>query len=238
MQGRSVFGGLQTAFALQAMRALVPSVPLRTLQTTFIAPVSGSMHARARILRQGKNVTHVEARIGDDASPQALVVGAFGAARSSAVSRTVVQPAVEVDPTKVVALPLGKRVENGPHFSSHFGVKWLRGRPPFTGDRTPNHVLEVAIDDDGAATEAHLVAIADYPPPVGLSYLEAAAPGSTLTWMLQLLVDDLTGILLSDFRLDLEMVAARDGYTSQSVTIYAPDGTAVALSHQSMLVFG
>ena len=37
---------------------------------------------------------------------------------------------------------------------------------------------------------------------------------------------------------DAQLVAARDGYTSQAVTIYAPDGTALALSQQSMLVFG
>src|SRR4051794_23479874 len=81
MQGRSVFGGLQAAFALRAMRVLVPDAPLRTLQTTFIAPVAASMRVRARILRQGKNATHVEARIGDDTATQAIVIGVFGIAR-------------------------------------------------------------------------------------------------------------------------------------------------------------
>ena len=238
MQGRSVFGGLQVAFALRAMRALLPSVPLRTLQTTFVAPISGSMRAHARIIRQGKNVTHVEARIGDEASPQAIVIGAFGTGRSSAVARTVVQPAVEFDPARVIGVPLAARTENAPHFAGHFGVRWLRGLPPFMGDTTYDHVLEVSMDDDGSATEAHLIAIADYPPPVGLSFLKAAAPGSTLTWMLQLLVDDVSGLPLTGFRIDAQLVAARDGYTSQAVTIYAPDGTALALSQQSMLVFG
>jgi acyl-coenzyme A thioesterase PaaI-like protein len=238
MQGRSVFGGLQVAFALQAMRALVPSVPLRTLQTTFVAPVSGSMQAHARIVRQGKNVTHVEARIGDEASPQAIVIGAFGNARSSAVARTVVRPELTYDPARVVGVPFEARSESAPHFAGHFSVRWLRGLPPFTGDTTFDHVLEVGIDDDGSASEAHLIAIADYPPPIGLSHLKTVAPGSTLTWMLQLLVDDLTDLPLSGIRIDAELVAARDGYTSQSVTVYAPDGTALALSQQSMLVFG
>jgi acyl-CoA thioesterase len=238
MQGRSVFGGLQVAFALQAMRALVPETPLRTLQTTFIGPVSGSMRAQARILRQGKNVAHVEARIGDEASPQAIVIGAFGTARSSAVARAVVRPPVDFDPARVIALPFSARNQSAPHFAGHFSVRWLRGMPPFTGDTTYDHVLEVGIDDDGSASEAHLVAIADYPPPVALSFLKAPAPGSTLTWMLQLLTDNLAGVPLSDFRIDTELVAARDGYTSQSVTIYAADGTPLALSHQSMLVFG
>lgn len=239
MQGRSVFGGLQAAFALQAMRRLVPSVPLRTLQTTFIAPVAGHVRASARILRQGKNVTLVEARLGEDeATPQALMVAAFGTARSSVVARQVVQPAVELDPARVVALPIGLRSDNGPQFTSQFGVRWLRGLPPFTGDTSYQQVLEVEMADEGSASEAHVIAVADYIPPIGLSFLRTAAPGSTLTWMLQLLVDDLSGIPLSGFRVDAELSAARDGYTSQAVTIYAADGTPLALSHQNMLIFG
>jgi hypothetical protein len=150
----------------------------------------------------------------------------------------VVQPEVAHDPARVIALPLNDRNQHAPHFAGHFGVRWLRGLPPFTGDTTYDHVLEVGIGDDGEASEAHLIAIADYPPPVALSFLKAPAAGSTLTWMLQLLTDDLSGIPLSDFRIDTELVAARDGYTSQAVTIYAANGKALALSHQSMLVFG
>lgn len=238
MQGRSVFGGLQAAFALQAMRAVLPHVPLRTLQTTFIAPVSGDMRATAKIVRQGKNVATVEARIGDDDAPQAIVIGAFGSARSSAVARRVVQPVVEIDPARVIALPFAARSESAPQFASHFSVRWLRGMPPFSGDTAFQHVLEVGIDDDASTSEAHMIALADFPPPVGLSLLKSPAPGSTLTWMLQLLVDDFSALPRTGLRIDAELVAARDGYTSQSVTMYAPDGTALALSHQSMLVFG
>jgi len=66
LQGRTVFGGLQAAVALRAMRTLVPEVPLRTLQGTFLAPVpEGTLTATARVLRTGKSATHVEARIVD-----------------------------------------------------------------------------------------------------------------------------------------------------------------------------
>jgi hypothetical protein len=236
MQGRSVFGGLQAAFALQAMRALVPEAPLRTLQVTFIAPVAGEMKARARILRQGKNAAHVEVRVGAEET-QALMIGVFGTARSSSVARTVVQPPLQVDPAQVFEKPIGSPAL-GPSFTTHFGVRWLRGKPVFSGDRSFQHVLEIALDDDGPLSEAHLLAIADFIPPIGLSHLSSPAPGSTLTWMLELLVDRMPPVPLHGFRVDAELVAARDGYTDQSVIIYAPDGTALALSHQSMLVFG
>jgi hypothetical protein len=237
MQGRSVFGGLQAAFALRAMRALVPEVPLRTLQATFIAPVAGEMKARARVLRQGKNAAHVEVRLGDGDETQGLMMGVFGAPRSSVVARTVVQPAIDVDPAQVFDKPIGTS-GGGPIFASHFGVRWLRGKPVFSADRGFHHVLEIALDDDAPASEAHLLAIADFIPPIGLSHLSSPAPGSTLTWMLELLVDHIAPVPLRGFRVDAELLAARDGYTDQTVTIYAPDGTALALSHQSMLVFG
>src|SRR5262249_60793476 len=58
MQGRSVFGGLQAAVALAAMRTLVPDAPLRTLQMAFVAPVGArDLRARAATLRAGKSAT-------------------------------------------------------------------------------------------------------------------------------------------------------------------------------------
>jgi hypothetical protein len=43
---------------------------------------------------------------------------------------------------------------------------------------------------------------------------------------------------LSGWRMEAELVAARDGYTSQSVMLFAPSGEAIARTQQSMLVFG
>jgi hypothetical protein len=56
--------------------------------------------------------------------------------------------------------------------------------------------------------------------------------------MLELLCDDVRNFPLDGWRIDAELIAARDGYTNQSVMLWGPDGTAVALSRQSMLVFG
>lgn len=244
MQGRSVFGGLQVALAVQAMRTLVPAVPLRTLQATFVAPVpAGRMEVGAAVLRTGKSASHVEARIvaasggggggGDGGATQAIVLGVFGAARPSAVAHTPVRP--EVVPSRerpFVAPP-------GPGFGQHFAVRWLRGSSPFRGNPALQHVVEINLSDDGAtATEAHAIAIADFIPPIGLAHLTSPAPGSTLTWMIEWLTDSVAGLPLSGWRVDATMVAARDGYTSQSNLLWGPGGEAVAISRQSMLVFG
>jgi len=143
MQGRSVFGGLQIAFALQAMRELVPQVPLRTLQVTFVAPIAGTMRARAQILRTGKNATHVEARIGDTGATQAVVIGVFGSGRSSGVARTPAPRVLVAGEAARFELPFGTEV-GGPSFARHFAGRWFRGQPPFSGGRETDQVLELA----------------------------------------------------------------------------------------------
>ena len=79
LQGRSTFGGLQAALALRAMRGLVPAtLSLRSLQVAFVAPVSGgAVRITARVLREGKNVIQVEARLLEGEETACLVIGVF-----------------------------------------------------------------------------------------------------------------------------------------------------------------
>ena len=79
LQGRSVFGGLQAAIAVAAMRTQVDAaLPLRTLQVTFVAPVpAGGVRARAVVLRRGGSATQVEARIVAGDQVLLLAVGIF-----------------------------------------------------------------------------------------------------------------------------------------------------------------
>jgi acyl-CoA thioesterase len=235
MQGRTVFGGLQVAIALEAMRTVVPGATLRTIQATFVAPVAeGVVSARANLIRQGKSATHVEARLVDGDVTLAIVIGVFGSARTSKAVRHPTQPVVTSDAATEVPFVAGLV----PNFTQHFSARWLRGTFPFSGQ--PNHaqVIEVGMKDEGPTTAGHVVSIADFIPPVAMSHLDSPAPGSTLTWMLELLRDDVRELPLAGWRVDAELVAARDGYTSQSVMVWGPGGIPVALSRQSMLVFG
>ena len=235
MQGRSVFGGLQVVVALEAMRTCVPSATLRTLQATFVAPVpEGVVRARAQVLRQGKSATHVEARLVDGSQTLAIVIGVFGHARPSKALRVPAQPHVDAEH----ALELTFVPDLFPSFAQHFRARWFRGSLPFSGRPAHEQVIEVGMKDEGPTSAGHVVAIADFIAPVALSYLDVPAPGSTLTWMLEFLCQDVHHLPLDGWRVDAELTAARDGYTNQSVTVWGPDGTAVALSRQTMLVFG
>ena len=236
LQGRSLFGGLQAALAWRAMRALVlPEIPLRTLQVTFIGPVgAGTVTARARILRKGRSTVHVEGVLGEGNEAQCLLLGVFGAARMSSVA--ILPKAPPVPDGK----PIDFRFVAGltPNFTQYLPMRWLSGTPPYTSNPAPRAVIEVGMKDRGPMSEAHVLAIADAPPPVALSMLKKPAPGSSMTWTIEFFAQDLPRLPLSGWRLDAEVTAARDGYTSQSVMVWTPGGELAAISRQSMVVFG
>lgn len=230
-QGRTIFGGLQAAFAVQAMRAQVPDAPLRTLQVTFVAPVTGTLRTEAVVLRKGSSATHVEARIMGKDGLAGIAIGVFGTPRASAVVVERAQPVV----TRERAIELPYIPGLAPAFIQHFRGTWLRGAMLLSGGTETEHVIEVELKDDGPPTEALAIALADFIPPLALTMLRKPTPGGTLTWMLEFLVDRFErGV----HRVDAELMAAKDGYTSQSIVLWGPDGRAIALGRQSMVVFG
>ena len=235
LQGRTLFGGLQAAIALAAMRSLVPEAPLRTLQATFLAPVGGgTVRAKARVLRSGKSATYVESRLVDGDQTLALVVGFFGLARESKIALRMEQPAVK--PEK----PIEMRYVDGamPAFTQHFKARWIEGAPPYSGDRHPENVIELGLRDTGNATESHVIAMADFIPPVALSWLTDRVAAATVTWMLELLTSDFSSMPLDGWRMDARAMAAEGGYTNQSMVLWGPGGVPVALGRQTMVVFG
>jgi len=236
LQGRSIVGGLQAAIAVSAMRSvLATELPLRVLQMTFMAPVpAGPVRVRARVLRAGKSATYVEAPIVDGQNAVALVVGIFGSRRPSKVRVMPEQP--EVNSESPFDIPFMPGLS--PNFVQHVSQRWLRGGLPFTASTSREMVLSVALRDEGTTAIEHVIAIADAVPPVALALLDTRAFGSSMTWTLEMLTDSVNGMPLEGYRLDAEIVAGQDGYTSQSVLVWGPGGEALALSRQSMVVFG
>jgi len=235
LQGRTLFGGLQAVIGLAAMRSLAPDAPLRSLQVTFLAPVPGGpVRARARVLRGGKSTTHVEARIVDGDNTLALMVAVFGLPRPSAVTLRPQQPAVTM--AKAIDIPWIPGVT--PNFTQHFNARWVVGALPWTGIAEPDNVIELAMRDRGNATESHVLAMADFIPPIALSYLKTPVAAASLTWMLELLPEDVGSLPLDGWRIDARMTAAHSGYINQSLMLWGPGGVPVALGRQTMVVFG
>lgn len=237
LQGRSLFGGLQAAMAVDAMQTLQAEMPpLRTLQATLCAPVSGpTVQVCARILRAGKNTLHCAADFKDGDTLLATFVGIFGQSRESALTETpaVLSPASDSGN----AFPFIPGLT--PAFIQHFDAELLAGAFPFTGGGGVEQQLRLHLKDAQAkASIAHVMALTDFPPPLALSHFRKPVPGSTLTWMLNMVQPDVQPFTLQDWITDVHLEAGADGYTHQSVRLYAPDRSLVALSRQCMVVFG
>ncbi len=237
MQGRSMFGGLQSAIALRAMRQVVAAdLPLRILQTTFIAPVASTVAVEARVLRAGKGTTHAEARLVDGGQTTTLVVGVFGRGRPSKaeVAPKLTEPPGAQEPFEFPFVPGYSAA-----FAQHFKIRLLSGARPLSETKeAPKWLVELSSDDRAQTSESHAVAMADVIPPLAFAMLSQFAPGSSVTWTLELLLDRFDALPLAGWKVEAEVRAGHNGYTSQSSTIFGPGGEPVALSHQSMVVFG
>ena len=195
-------------------------------------PADASRRA-ARVLRTGKSTTHVESRIVNGEETLALVVGVFGLARESTVKIVAEQPAVDAGRAIEMKYVAGAM----PAFTQHFKARWVKGGAPYTGATERDNVIELGIRDAGPVGEYHVVAMADFIPPIALSFLTERAPAASLTWMLEILVDNVGGLAPDGWRMDAHVMAARDGYTHQSLELWGPNGVLVALGRQTMVVF-
>jgi acyl-CoA thioesterase len=242
-QGRTIFGGLQAAVAVRAMRELVAAeIPLRVLQTTFIAPLApGPVRVEARVLRTGKSVTHVEARLLSAGQVGCLVVGIFGAGRESQI-RVDLQPPRDVPtPEQSQGFPYIEGIT--PAFTRHVTMRWAGGTLPFMGAKEAKTQIYVGLKDEpfaglGPAAEYQIIAYADIIPSPGISLLKKPAMASSLTWTLELLSDRFDASAEGLWLMDAEVSSGRDGYLSQSATLWTPQWQAAALSRQSVVAFG
>lgn len=241
LQGRSSYGGLQSAFALAAMRTLTGvQAPLRVLQTTFIGPVGGGeVTVTAHTLRAGKSVTHIEARLMQGGETQCLVVGIFATSRESQITVPMAVREAPQGPDGLRDMPFAKGI--APNFTQHFHWRWAQGGWPYSGHTEPSTRiwLKHRAPTSSSAFEAEiaLVGLADAVPSPALSMMKIPKASSSLTWTLELLrAAPPQGDAY--WRIDSDIHQSRDGYVAQTAIVVAPDNQPVALSRQAVVVFG
>jgi acyl-CoA thioesterase len=241
-QGRAGFGGLAAALVYETMRAKVPEHrPLRSLAVTFVGPLACETPVRfeAEVLREGKAVSQVLGRAIQDGQVVTLVQGSFGAARASAV-RVEALPAPAMKALEECQeLPYLKGIT--PEFTRHLAMRWGLGGLPFSHNRSREMGGWVRLRGEVEAlplSEAHLLALVDAWPPAPLSHLRAPAPGSTLTWTIEF-VQPLPVLTSHDwFLYRAEIEHARDGYGHVAAALWTASGELLALSRQTVTVFG
>jgi acyl-CoA thioesterase len=262
LQGRSAFGGLQGALGAAAMRAAAgDALPLRALQMTFVAPVvEGPLRVVAERVRQGRSVTHVQCRLEQGGGVAALLVGLYGAARESRATLPL-SPPPEAPPRESLRESAFDPAVM-PQFLQHYRTRWIEGQRPYSAsasrpiglwaslrgrergiDIDTHANLDAKLDldrdpDRGRLNEAALVALADLPPTPVLAMLAQRAPAASLTWLLELLVDPRTVDATAWARLRIEPRAAGEGYVTQTGLLWDETGRGLAVTHQTVAVFG
>src|SRR4029079_8577177 len=68
LQGRTIYGGLSAALAIEAAQRLSPDLPpLRGAQIAYVGPSSGSLSIRPQMLRAGRSASFVSVAVSRDA---------------------------------------------------------------------------------------------------------------------------------------------------------------------------
>jgi acyl-CoA thioesterase len=165
-------------------------------------------------------------------------LASFGAARASQLQ--VAAQAAPEWPQRGMQLPDS---DLAPEFTRHFDYRIQQGNAPFSGGNS--RTLGGAIRFRGASDAPvpalvgvpELLALVDAWPPVSLGLMQGPAPASSLTWTLELLpqTSAFSGSDWWSYLANIEHGA--DGYHHIEAKCWAPDGSLIAISRQTVTVF-
>jgi len=238
-QGRALFGGLVAGLLYEGMRLEVDAERLvRSFNISFVGPVAADVPLRveAKVLRQGKAVTQVQAHGMQGDEVMAVALASFGAARESKL-RVPAVPAPEVKaPDDCEETPFIPGVSAD--FSQHFETRWAIGDYPFTGvDHRAMGGWMRFRESQGEISATHLLGLIDCWPPAVLPLLTEQAPASTLTWTLDF-VHPLPQVESDEWLLYRAVIDhVRDGYNQAHAHVWNREGDLIALSRQTVAVF-
>jgi len=214
------------------------ALPLRSLQTTFVAPVAAGaqLALRAEFLRSGRSATHARCDLLQDGQVACTTLAVFGAARPSRVTLDIARPEIGVDPESLSDMPYLPGIM--PEFLQHLQLRWGVGRLPYSGHDQPHSSIFARMRDADCNAEEVLIALADSIPTPALSMLDKLAPATSINWMLELIGDP--GLLDREqwSLIGTDVRAGADGYLSQTSVLWGTGGHAFSVSHQSVAIFG
>ncbi len=235
MQGRTVFGGL-TAAVIAALGRRVVDDPLRALRVTnlqLLAPATpGLLRGDVEVLREGRNVTFVEARLRQDGRLVATATLVFALELSHAYDIACPTKPPTPDPESLAPLPYIEGMI--PEFTQNVDMRWADGAPPFSGSDTAAFTgvfrYRVPVGD----AEGVLALLDTWPPP-SLSLASKPIPASTVSWTAHILSTPNQG---DDwFTMRYETIAGTGGLHTLTGWLYAGD-TAIAWTEQLAAIFG
>lgn len=238
-QGRTAFGGLSAALLYQAMtNELADERELRVQTLQFVAPLMTDEPFTLRVthLRDGKNVTQMQAQLIQHEQVAVQAIAAFGKQRKSKIAIDTEPTTLPMAPEKANWIPQIPKVI--PKFHRHIDLKIDQGGAPFTGKKTAEYAgwMRFTLPPE-TMTVAHIIALIDVWPPTVLQQLKWPAPASTLSWNVELVHPNPVISGKQWLYYDCQTEQANDGYAHTVAKVYLSDGTLLALSRQLVTVF-
>ncbi|WND01968.1 thioesterase family protein [Temperatibacter marinus] len=242
LQGRTGFGGLVAAVACEHMHQQIEDKrTLRSFMGSFVAPTPAEkLSIETNKAREGKNVTQLSTNIiAPDGQLCFQSLAAFGVPRETRETIPHELP-MKAEARDSAAVMERRLIQHSPlpNFLVNFDIHWTGGGIPMSGMKERR--VGMWVKHNGALNCNPLpaiLALADIPPAAVMSYYTSKMVISSLTWMIDVVAPmeqiDGSGWFYIDYKAD----AAAHGYSQQSGTIHAEDGTLVALSRQCMCYF-
>lgn len=244
LQGRTAFGGLTSAFGVQAMRdagaaQATTAAPLRALQTSFVGPLGvGRTSVDAIVLRAGKSVTQLQATLRQGEQIVAVMIGVFAADRASTMLPVrLLRPAATSAPEQLPARSYDAAAQPG--FIRHFDMRWDHGPVPGSGDDGMSTRIHMRlVDGDGLDDEMRTVVFADTSPTPATGQFKQRPPASSVTWALELRPLRGAADPAGWWRADNESLVVAGGFVNHSARLWAPSGELAGLASQVVAIYG
>ncbi|HET8817743.1 MAG TPA: thioesterase family protein [Pseudidiomarina sp.] len=237
-QGRAIFGGLTAGIAWQhAHHGAAKEQELRALTISFVAPVQpGPAELQRRILREGKNVTQIAVEIIQEDEVVLAALATYGRSRESVISITDM-PAPTIPPKEQgTAFPNHPLI---PEFTHFYDYRVSVGGLPFSGTASRSFGGWMRYrNEQQPISIGTFLGLVDAWPPALLQRLNQPAPASSLTWTIEFPAALPAHTTQDWWQYEAYIDHAADGYGHTHAHIWDQSGQLVAISRQTVTVFG
>jgi acyl-CoA thioesterase II len=238
-QGRTVFGGLSAALLYGAASQYVDeNRSLRSMTTNFVGPLMSEkpFNINVELVREGKNVSQVQARAIQDGKNCVLVQFCFAQGRESKTSVINEDKHSMPAPNKANYIPQVPKVT--PKFLRHYDLSIASGGFPFTGKKTSHYYGWMRFKKAPKhITQAHVISLLDAWPPTLIQQLRWPCPASTVSWNLEFIYPHKEVAPNDWFAYKEDTRQASQGYGHTEATVWDAHGDVIALSRQTIAVF-
>lgn len=237
-QGRACFGGLLLAQVARGGEALVSTDrKLRSLNITFVAPTGpGTVRIRYEVIREGRSVSHIQARMTQEDRVVVMSTLAYGTSRPLSLSMESAPMPDAGKPGDGYEMPFNPPAT--PEFTQHIDYRWVVDHMPFSGSDVAHVRGWVRPTIPSPVDPPLILAMMDaYPPPLW-SMATGLFMASSLSSHYQVLdLPDSESNPHPWFLYDGPATVVGGGYSDVVGRLWHEDGTLVAVGMQHFADF-